>query len=87
MPGTPPLILMSESGAAEVLNMDSDPLGIFSTAVLQRRDLRVSPRDRIFLYSGGLIEATPGASRKVGVERLTEACVRHRLLLATEVTE
>jgi sigma-B regulation protein RsbU (phosphoserine phosphatase) len=77
--GHPPLILVSESGIARVLDMDSDPLGIFSSAVLQRKDLRVSRHDRIFLYSDGLIEASPGASRRVGVERLTEACIRHRL--------
>jgi sigma-B regulation protein RsbU (phosphoserine phosphatase) len=58
--------------------MDSDPLGTFSSAVLQHRDLRVSRNDRIFLYSDGLIEASPGASRRVGVQSLTEACVRHR---------
>jgi len=76
--GHPPLILVSESGLAKVLDMDSDPLGIFSSAVLQRKDLRVALHDRIFLYSDGLIEALPGASRRVGVERLTDACVRHR---------
>jgi sigma-B regulation protein RsbU (phosphoserine phosphatase) len=76
--GHPPLIIASESGAAQVLDMDSDPLGIFSSAVLQRRDLPVSLHDRIFLYSDGLIEASPGAGRREGVERLTEACVRHR---------
>lgn len=76
--GHPPLILVSESGVPQVLDMDSDPLGTFSSAVLQHRDLRVSRNDRIFLYSDGLIEASPGASRRVGVQSLTEACVRHR---------
>ena len=76
--GHPPLIRMNESGQAEVVEMDSDPLGIFSAAVLQRRELRVSRRDRIFLYSDGLIEASPGRSRRTGIARLTEACIRHR---------
>jgi sigma-B regulation protein RsbU (phosphoserine phosphatase) len=76
--GHPPLILVSASGAAQVLNMDSDPLGIFSSAVLHRKDLPVSVGDRVFLCSDGFIEALPGGSRREGVERLTAACVRHR---------
>ena len=70
--GHPPLILVSESGVPQVLSMDSDPLGTFSAAVLQHRDLRVSRQDRIFLYTDGLIEALPGAGRREGVESLTE---------------
>jgi sigma-B regulation protein RsbU (phosphoserine phosphatase) len=76
--GHPPLILVSESGVAQVLHMDSDPLGTFSSAVLQHRDLRLSRNDRIFLYSDGLIEASPGAGRRAGVQSLTNACVRHQ---------
>jgi phosphoserine phosphatase RsbU/P len=58
--------------------MDSDPLGIFSALVLQRKDLRVSPGDRFYLYTDGLIEPSPGAPRRAGLERLVEACVLHR---------
>jgi sigma-B regulation protein RsbU (phosphoserine phosphatase) len=76
--GHPPVIVVSADGKAQTLAMDSDPLGMFSSIVLQRKDLRVSSGDRIFLYSDGLIESLPGASRQDGVERLVEACVRHR---------
>jgi phosphoserine phosphatase RsbU/P len=76
--GHPPLILVSRSGTAQTVEMESDPLGMFGTATLHRRDLRVSPGDRFFLYSDGLIESSPGGGRREGLERLVEACVRHR---------
>jgi sigma-B regulation protein RsbU (phosphoserine phosphatase) len=76
--GHPPLILVSRSGTPQAVQMESDPLGMFGTATLHRRDLNVGVGDRFFLYSDGLIEATPGASRKEGLERMIEACVRHR---------
>jgi sigma-B regulation protein RsbU (phosphoserine phosphatase) len=74
--GHPPLILVNRAGQAQTLQMDSDPLGIFTSAVLQRRDVRISTGDRIFLYSDGLIEALPGGGRRAGTERLIEACIR-----------
>jgi sigma-B regulation protein RsbU (phosphoserine phosphatase) len=76
--GHPPLILVRASGAAETVEMDGDPLGVFSAAVLQRKDLRVSPGDRFFLYTDGLIESAPGAGRRAGLEQLIDGCVRHR---------
>lgn len=76
--GHPPLILVGASGKAQMVEMDSDPLGVFSSAVLRRKDLRVSKGDRFFIYTDGLIESSPGGGRREGVERLVEACVRHR---------
>jgi len=79
--GHPPLIIVESSGEAQTLEMDSDPLGVFSATVIQRRELRVSTGDRLFLYTDGLIESAPGASRREGIERLVEACRRHRTLV------
>jgi sigma-B regulation protein RsbU (phosphoserine phosphatase) len=77
--GHPPLIVVHQSGSAETVEMDSDPLGIFSAAVLQRKDLNLARGDRFFLYTDGLIEATPGGRRLEGIEKLTQACLTHRL--------
>ena len=85
--GHPPVILVSESGVPQVLNISSDPLGIFSSAVLRREDLRLAAKERIFLYSDGLIEASAGGSRQAGVERLTEACIRYRAQPLAEAVE
>jgi sigma-B regulation protein RsbU (phosphoserine phosphatase) len=78
--GHPPLILVSRSGAPQLVELDSDPLGIFGGAILQRTDLKVSWGDRFFMYSDGLIESSPGAGRREGMERLVNACVRTRAL-------
>jgi len=76
--GHPPLIVVSRGGAAQAVELESDPLGIFGTATLHRRDLGVSIGDRFFLYSDGLIESSPGGGRREGLECLVNACVRHR---------
>jgi phosphoserine phosphatase RsbU/P len=76
--GHPPLIVVSAAGESQVVEMDSDPLGVFSTLVLQRKDVRVAPGDRFFLYSDGLIESSPGGGRRQGITELVEACIRHR---------
>ncbi len=84
--GHPPLIVVSDSGAAQVVAINSDPLGIFSSVVLQRKDLRLAQGDRFYLYSDGLIEATPGADRKSGIEELVRACVDYRAAPLAEAT-
>src|ERR1700677_4542270 len=76
--GHPPLIVVRVSGKVNAVEMDGDPLGMFSALMLQRKDLRVSPGDRLFLYSDGLIESSPGGGRREGTDRLMEACVSHR---------
>jgi serine phosphatase RsbU (regulator of sigma subunit) len=45
--------------------------------------LRLSPGDRFYLYSDGLIELKPGGSRKLGLDALSEACItNHAVALA-----
>jgi sigma-B regulation protein RsbU (phosphoserine phosphatase) len=78
--GHPPLILVDRSGAAQTVELDSDPLGIFGGAILQRTDIKVTPGDRFFLYSDGLIESSPGACRGEGLKRLVAACVNTRAM-------
>lgn len=72
------MLLSRVSGKLEMVEMKSDPLGIFSSLVLQRQDLRVGPGDRFYLYSDGLIELEPGGGRKRGTEVLAEACLEHQ---------
>jgi sigma-B regulation protein RsbU (phosphoserine phosphatase) len=73
--GHPPVIVVRASGETQTLEMDSDPLGMFSALVLHRKDIMVSAGDRFFLYTDGLIESTPG--RRDGLERLIASCVLH----------
>lgn len=76
--GHPPVVLIKPSGEARTLQMDSSPLGMFNTLVLQRKDLLVSPGDRLFLYTDGLIECSLAGRRKDGLGRLIYSCVQHR---------
>jgi sigma-B regulation protein RsbU (phosphoserine phosphatase) len=76
--GHPPLIVVGASGAAQTLEMDSDPLGIFSSLVIQRREITLSPGERFFLYTDGMIECSPGANRREGLDRLIASCVQYR---------
>jgi sigma-B regulation protein RsbU (phosphoserine phosphatase) len=76
--GHPPLILVNRDGVPQTVELDSDPLGVFGAVTLHRRDLRVAVGDRFFLYSDGLIESTAGRGRRKGLERLVDACIRHR---------
>ncbi len=76
--GHPPVILIRASGEAQTLEMDSHPLGMFSSLVLQRRDLFVSPGDRFFLYTDGMIECFIGGRRQDGLGCLVQSCVNHR---------
>ena len=59
------------------MELHSDPLGTFAGAILQRTDIKVARGDRFFMYSDGLIEATPGSGRREGLERLVEACITY----------
>jgi sigma-B regulation protein RsbU (phosphoserine phosphatase) len=76
--GHPPLVLVNRDGLPRIVELESDPLGMFGAAILQRKDLRVSSGDRFFLYTDGLIEASAGGARRAGLEQLVDACVRHR---------
>ena len=76
--GHPPVIVVQPSGKAETLQLDSDPLGIFSSLVIQRKEVQVSPGDRFYLYTDGFIESSPGGGRGEGLERLVAECVLHR---------
>lgn len=78
--GHPPLILVGAGGACQTVELDSDPLGMFGSTVIQRRDLRAAKGDRLFLYTDGVIESSAGAGRQEGLGRLVDACVRHRSL-------
>ena len=82
--GHPPMILVAASGETRTLELDSEPLGVFSTTVLQHRDLMVHPGDRFFLYTDGLIESTAGGGRISGLEILVNACRRHRAAPLTQ---
>ena len=82
--GHPPLVAVNAKGVAQLVEMDTDPLGIFGAMKVQKKEIRVSPGDRFFLYSDGLIEEVAGGGRKQGLQKLIEECIRHRALPIAE---
>jgi sigma-B regulation protein RsbU (phosphoserine phosphatase) len=85
--GHPPLILVSQSGETYTLELDSEPLGVFSSTVLQHRDLQMFPGDRFFLYTDGLIESKAGGGRGAGHAALQEACLLHHGVALNQAAE
>jgi sigma-B regulation protein RsbU (phosphoserine phosphatase) len=76
--GHPPLILVSAAGETSTVELDSEPLGVFSSTVLQHRELQIFRADRFFLYTDGLIESHAGGGRGPGLEALVNACRENR---------
>ena len=76
--GHPPLVVVTATGNARAIEVQSEPLGVFGSQVLQQKEVRLARQDRFFLYSDGLIEGCPGSGREEGLEQLMEACIRHR---------
>ena len=82
--GHPPLILVGAAEDPRAFQVESEPLGVFSSQVLQRKEVRVAAGERFFLYTDGLIEPSPGGGRQEGMKLLMAACGRHR---ATPIRE
>jgi phosphoserine phosphatase RsbU/P len=75
--GQPPALVQSTaSGLTQIIHQDSDVVGIFSDAAFSTTELKVNPKDRILLYSDGLIELD--GPREIGLQRLIEAAARHQ---------
>lgn len=73
--GHPPVVVSRAGGEVEVVQIDSEPIGIFSSLALQRKDLWLEPGDRFFLYTDGLIELDPAGGRNKGIADLCRCCV------------
>jgi phosphoserine phosphatase RsbU/P len=76
--GHPPMLIVSPRGQLQAIAMDSEPLGVFNSTLLQRKDVTVGQGDRLFLYTDGLIEHMPCGNRTAGLEALQGACVWNR---------
>jgi sigma-B regulation protein RsbU (phosphoserine phosphatase) len=87
--GHPSPVLFRASGEIEILRASGDILGVFDSVWFETLTIPVSPGDRLFLYTDGLIEGF-GAnkmSRETGLEQLTATCASlGRLPLAEAVT-
>jgi phosphoserine phosphatase RsbU/P len=76
--GHPPAVYVSAAGDVDLLEATGDVLGVFGTAVFEPLQREVSPGDRFFLYTDGLVERTgeQKRNRRQGMEELMQAGVR-----------
>lgn len=74
--GHPPAIVVDAAGEPWPVEAEGDPLGMFGTLAIHRREVRVSPGDRLYLYTDGLIEWA--GSRRDGTAKLVQACAQYR---------
>jgi phosphoserine phosphatase RsbU/P len=72
--GHPPAILHHvKRGRADVLVQDGDVIGAFADASFGVLEVAVSPGDRLFLHTDGLVERN--GDREPGIAALREACL------------
>ena len=76
--GHPPMVIVTPRGELQSIAMDSQPLGMFNSTLLQRKDATVRSGDRLFLYTDGLIENMPCGNRTAGLDALQGACLWNR---------
>ncbi|MGE3540081.1 MAG: PP2C family protein-serine/threonine phosphatase [Candidatus Tectimicrobiota bacterium] len=77
--GQPPAVYVPRHGAARLLELPGDVLGIFPSVCHEQFDLKVSAGDRLFLYSDGLLERPAQRQGWPGrIEQLLDYCDRLR---------
>ena len=79
--GHPPGIYLPADGAAVTMDVAGDILGIFKDVYFGSHTLEVTPGDRFYLYSDGLVESTKDKTVwSAGLRRLLAACEATRSL-------
>lgn len=80
--GHPAPIHVAAGGKSTAFPVESDPLGVFESVILEKREIPLEPGDRFYLYTDGLIEDPhlPGGGREWGLEQLRRACERRHCL-------
>lgn len=73
----PPLVARTD-GSVEELPATGVPLGLLPQAPYRAALTVLGPGDLLVLYTDGLVEACDAGGDEYGLERLKEACLRHR---------
>src|SRR5262249_14204962 len=74
---------LSGEGGCRILKTSGPPVGIVDMKY-EEHALRLSPGDRLYLYSDGVTEAAGADDQMYGTNRLTELLVRHQAAPLTE---
>jgi serine phosphatase RsbU (regulator of sigma subunit) len=78
-------LLVRQSGSVEQLPATGLPLGLLPVGDYLREERALEPGDLVFIYTDGVTEATNPEGEEYGLERLTELCLRHAGMGASEL--
>ena len=68
--GNPPVIVARNNGTTEVLAVDGYPVGIVERPGYGEQVIKLSPGDRVYLYTDGVVEADDENENMYGADRL-----------------
>lgn len=75
--GHNPALLLGCDGSVRQLESTGPLIGVVDNAVYEQATVQLRPRDRLFVYSDGIIEACDAKGVQFGLERLIELTKRH----------
>jgi len=78
--GHPPIVLVPRSGDPRALATGGVPAGLFEEASWLEITVDISPGDRLYLYTDGVIEATSEEHGEFEIDRLISELGAHREL-------
>lgn len=79
--GHPPPLVLRRDGSTETLGQGGMPIGLLPDLVCDRIETRLSPGDRLLLYSDGITECAVGGNAMLGergLRELVQTAPRHR---------
>lgn len=76
--GHPYLSVLHEDGRVELFQRAGFPVGMFEDADFEEATVSLSPGDRVFFYSDGIVEAVNRGGEFYGLERLARAAASYR---------
>ncbi len=86
--GHPPVAYVPVKGDPRLIEMDGDIIGIFKEVLFGQYTLKVSPGDRFYIYSDGLIESPKERLLwTAGKDKILPACEEFRDVPVTDAPE
>ena len=74
--GNPPVLVDRRSGPPEVLEVAGFPIGIVEQPNYTEQVIGLNPRDRILLYTDGVVEAENADEKAFGIDGLMEEVMK-----------
>jgi sigma-B regulation protein RsbU (phosphoserine phosphatase) len=85
--GAPPVIVVRGNSETEVLEIEGFPVGLVEEPGYTETVVELSPSDRVFLYTDGVIEAEDQAEEGYGTKRLAAELLKRGSLELSETID